>query len=80
MTAWRSPPPGTPTPDSAAAQTIYGLWCATGAVMSAAALTLAVALLIMPSPSRHRLEALRPVARVRRRLPVVPCAAAMAWR
>lgn len=42
--------------------------------MSGAALALALAVLAAPSASRHRLEALRLVARARRRFPVLPCA------
>lgn len=41
--------------------------------MSGAALVLALALLVAPSSSRHRLAAMRLVASRRRRLPVLPC-------
>ena len=46
--------------------------------MSAALLALALALVVLPVPSRGRLEALGLVAPDRRRPPMLPCAAAMA--
>jgi tight adherence protein B len=46
--------------------------------VSGAAVALAVALVMIPAASQRRLEALGPVASARRRLPVLPCAVAVA--